>query len=106
MIGFSFEYLLLFQKGTDHRLKRFFNKSPRKPHSGLDIVAPQGTPIKTPASGKVVLTGDFFFNGKVVYVDHGQGLISMFCHLSSISVKEGENLHKGQVLGTTSDDYH
>ncbi len=80
-------------------LKRFFNKSPRKPHSGLDIAAPKGTPIKAPASGKVVLTGNFFFNGKVVYVDHGQGLISMFCHLSEISVVKGDTLGKGQILG-------
>ncbi len=80
-------------------LKRFFNEAPRKPHSGLDIAAPTGTPIKAPAAGKVVLTGNFFFNGNVVYVDHGQGLISMFCHLSSIGVKKGDMLSKGQVLG-------
>jgi murein DD-endopeptidase MepM/ murein hydrolase activator NlpD len=80
-------------------LKRFFNGEPRNPHSGLDIAAPTGTPIKSPSPGKVVLTGDFFFNGNVVYVDHGQGVISMFCHLDSIGVKEGDQLHKGQVLG-------
>ena len=80
-------------------LRRFFNESPRKPHSGLDIAAPKGTPIKAPAAGKVVLTGHFFFNGKVVYVDHGQGLISMFCHLSDISVSSGDTLQKGQILG-------
>jgi hypothetical protein len=80
-------------------LKRFFNKSPRKPHSGLDIAAPTGTPIKSPAAGKVVLTGNFFFNGNVVYMDHGQGLISMFCHLSDISVAKGDIMHKGQILG-------
>ncbi len=80
-------------------LKRFFNESPRKPHSGLDIAAPTGTPIKSPAAGKVVLTGNFFFNGNVVYMDHGQGLISMFCHLSEISVAKGDIINKGQTLG-------
>lgn len=80
-------------------LKRFFNGEPRNPHSGLDIAAPTGTPIKSPAAGRVVLTGNFFFNGNVVYVDHGQGVISMFCHLDTISVQEGDNLHKGQTLG-------
>lgn len=80
-------------------LKRFFNGEPRNPHSGLDIAAKTGTPIKSPSHGKVVLTGNFFFNGNVVYVDHGQGVISMFCHLDSIGVKKGDTLHKGQVLG-------
>ncbi len=80
-------------------LKRFFNGEPRNPHSGLDIAAPTGTPIQAPAAGKVVLTGDFFFNGNVVYVDHGQGLISMFCHLSEINVKQGDTLKKNQILG-------
>lgn len=80
-------------------LKRFFNGEPRNPHSGLDIAAPTGTPIKAPATGKVVLTGNFFFNGNVVYVDHGQGLVSMFCHLNEINVKKGDLLDKGRVLG-------
>lgn len=80
-------------------LKRFFNGEPRNPHSGLDIAAPTGTPILAPTSGKVVLTGDFFFNGNVVYMDHGQGMISMFCHLSEIKVKAGDVLEKGAVVG-------
>ena len=80
-------------------LKRFFNEKPRNPHSGLDIVAPRGTKVLSPSPGKVVLTGNFFFNGKVVYVDHGLGLISMFCHLNEIDVKVGEALIKGQPLG-------
>jgi murein DD-endopeptidase MepM/ murein hydrolase activator NlpD len=80
-------------------LKRFFNDQPRNPHSGLDIAAPTGTPIKAPSAGKVVLTGNFFFNGNVVYLDHGQGMVSMFCHLSEIDVKAGDTLSKGDILG-------
>jgi murein DD-endopeptidase MepM/ murein hydrolase activator NlpD len=80
-------------------LRRFFNGEERNPHSGLDFAANRGTPIKTPAAGTVILTGDYFFNGKTVFVDHGQGLISMFCHLSEIGVKVGDQLPRGGVLG-------
>ncbi|MGM3387378.1 peptidoglycan DD-metalloendopeptidase family protein [Stutzerimonas stutzeri] len=80
-------------------LRRFFNGQERNPHSGLDFAVPAGTPIKTPAAGKVILTGDYFFNGKTVFVDHGQGLISMFCHLSKVEVQVGDELERGAVLG-------
>jgi murein DD-endopeptidase MepM/ murein hydrolase activator NlpD len=80
-------------------LRRFFNGEERNPHSGLDFAAKTGTPVKAPAAGKVILTGDYFFNGKTVFVDHGQGLISMFCHLSQIDVKVGDELARGAVLG-------
>lgn len=80
-------------------LKRFFNGEPRAPHSGLDFAVPTGTPIRSPAAGRVILVGDYFFNGKTVFVDHGQGMISMFCHLSVIDVKVGMPLARGQVLG-------
>ena len=80
-------------------LRRFFNGEARAPHSGLDFAAPTGTPIKAPAAGIVILVGDFFFNGKTVFVDHGQGMISMFCHLSVIDVAQGQRLERGQVLG-------
>jgi murein DD-endopeptidase MepM/ murein hydrolase activator NlpD len=80
-------------------LKRFFNGEPRAPHSGLDFAVPTGTPVAAPAAGKVILTGDYFFNGNTVFLDHGQGLISMYCHLSVIDVKVGDTLTRGQVLG-------
>ena len=80
-------------------LKRFFNGEPRAPHSGLDFAVPTGTPVVAPAVGKVILTGDYFFNGNTVFLDHGQGLISMYCHLSVIDVKVGDTLSRGQVLG-------
>lgn len=80
--------------------RRFFNDQPRNPHSGLDIAAPAGTPIKTPAPAEVSLTGDFFFNGKTVMLDHGGGFVSMMCHLDEIHVKQGDRVDVGDVLGT------
>lgn len=80
-------------------LRRFFNGQERNPHSGLDFAVPTGTPVKAPAAGRVVLVGDYFFNGKTVFLDHGQGFISMFCHLSAIDVKPGDDVPRGAVVG-------
>lgn len=80
-------------------LRRFFNGEERNPHSGLDFAVPAGTPIKSPAAGKVILIGNYFFNGNTVFVDHGQGFISMFCHMSKIDVKLGDQLPRGGVVG-------
>lgn len=80
-------------------LRRFFNNQPRQPHSGLDIAAPEGTPIAAPAAGRVIATGDYFFNGNTVFIDHGQGLISMYNHLSRIDVRPGNPVARGQVIG-------
>lgn len=80
-------------------LRRFFNGEERNPHSGLDFAAPTGTPVRAPAAGEVILVGDYFFNGRTVFVDHGKGLISMFCHLSEVDVRVGQRLARGEVLG-------
>ncbi|CAI8897009.1 peptidoglycan DD-metalloendopeptidase family protein [Pseudomonas chlororaphis] len=80
-------------------VRRFFNGEERNPHAGLDFAVPAGTPIKTPAAGKVILIGNYFFNGNTVFVDHGQGFISMFCHMSKIDVKVGQQLSRGGVVG-------
>ncbi len=80
-------------------LKRFFNNQPRKPHSGLDIAAPKGTPIIAPAGGIVINTGDYFFNGNTVFIDHGQGLITMYCHMDSIDIGEGTAVKTGDIIG-------
>ena len=80
-------------------LRRFFNGQERNPHSGLDFAVPAGTPIKAPAAGVVVLVGDYFFNGKTVFLDHGQGFVSMFCHMSTIDVKVGDELPRGGLVG-------
>ncbi|MEH6471461.1 MAG: peptidoglycan DD-metalloendopeptidase family protein [Halopseudomonas sp.] len=81
-------------------LRRFFNDQPRKPHSGLDIAAPIGTPIQAPASGVVMDAGDYFFNGRNLILDHGRGLITMYSHMERIDVAIGDQVSTGQQLGT------
>ena len=79
--------------------RRIFNGQSRNPHTGMDIAAPSGTPVRVPIAGTVVDTGEYFFNGNTVFVDHGRGLISMYCHLSAIDVKPGERIAAGTRIG-------
>ena len=80
-------------------LRRVFNGQARAPHSGMDIAAPNGTPVTAPLAGRVIDSGDYFFNGQTVWLDHGAGLLSMVCHLSATSVQVGDLLATGQTLG-------
>ena len=81
-------------------LRRFFNNQPRNPHGGIDIAAAEGTPVTAPAAGIVINTGNYFFNGKTVFLDHGQGLITMYCHLNEINVAEGAHVNTNDLIGT------
>lgn len=88
------------RRSSSFGLRRFFNGQPRNPHSGMDIAAPTGTPVVAPLAATVIDTGDYFFNGHTVWLDHGGGLLSMMCHLSRIDCKVGDRLAVGQRLGT------
>jgi murein DD-endopeptidase MepM/ murein hydrolase activator NlpD len=80
-------------------LRRFFNDQPRKPHSGIDLRGAQGSPIQACAEGVVVLAENHFFAGNSVYIDHGEGVVSMYFHMSRLDVRAGERVKKGQVIG-------
>ncbi len=80
-------------------LRRFFNEQPRRPHGGIDIAAASGTPVLAPADGIVIDTGEYFFNGNSVFIEHGLGLQTFFAHLSSIAVENGDVVNAGQVIG-------
>lgn len=80
-------------------LRRVFNGQPRTPHRGLDIAAVQGEPVLAVDDGKVVLTGDHYYAGQSVYLDHGQGVVSVYLHLSEIAVMPGQAVSRGDVIG-------
>lgn len=91
--------LATMSSGGRFGARRFFNKQPRSPHTGADYSADAGTPILAVGAGTVALTGDFFFPGKSVFVDHGDGLISMYFHLSGMAVEKGDGVERGEILG-------
>lgn len=80
-------------------LRRIFNGEPRAQHVGLDVAVPVGSPVVASSHGEVLAVDDYFFNGKTVFLDHGNGLITMYCHLDRIDVTPGDQVGKGQLLG-------
>jgi len=80
-------------------LRRFFNGQERRPHGGLDIAAKEGTAILAAANGTVIDSGYFFFSGNMLYLDHGQGIISLYAHMSEILVKPGDTVKQGDIIG-------
>ncbi|MDH0851156.1 peptidoglycan DD-metalloendopeptidase family protein [Delftia tsuruhatensis] len=86
------------RRSSSFGLRRVFNGQPRNPHSGMDIAAATGTNVVAPLPGKVVDVGDYFFNGGTVWLDHGGGLLSMYCHLSSVQCKLGDQLDTGEAF--------
>ncbi len=80
--------------------RRVFNGQEKRPHSGMDIAAPIGTEIHAPADGIVRDTGDYFFNGNTIFIDHGQGLMTIFLHLDKIGVETGQVIKQGEIIGT------
>ena len=80
--------------------QRILNGEPRRPHFGVDVAAPVGTPLKAPTGGIVSLAdADLFFTGGTVMIDHGHGLSSIFAHMQKVAVKEGDRLARGDVTG-------
>ena len=84
---------------SEFGVKRFINNQPRNRHIGLDIAAREGTKVKAALKGKVILTGEFYFAGKVIFIDHGKGLISSYSHLNSVNVKKGQMVNKNKTIG-------
>ena len=84
---------------SEYGVKRFINEQPRNRHIGLDIAAAEGRPIFAPLNGKVILAGNFFYKGNVIFIDHGNGLVSSYSHLSKKLVDLNQIVTAGDNIG-------
>lgn len=86
-------------RSSSFGLRRIFNGESRNPHSGMDLAAPEGTPVVAAAAGRVVDVGNYFFSGNIIVVDHGQGFLTLYAHLSAMDVAVGDLVSSGEQIG-------
>jgi murein DD-endopeptidase MepM/ murein hydrolase activator NlpD len=87
------------RRSSSFGLRRYFNGQARNPHNGMDIAAPTGAPVVAATDGRVLDTGDYFFAGRTVILDHGQGLLSLYAHLSEIDAQPQQFVEAGTPVG-------
>jgi murein DD-endopeptidase MepM/ murein hydrolase activator NlpD len=98
-INLNFELPVTGRFSSPFGARRIINKSILSQHRGIDIAAKTGTPVKAPASGTIINTGNYLLLGNAVFIDHGQGLITIYCHLNKILVKPKQLVKRGQIIG-------
>ena len=88
------------EPGTGFGSRRVINGQPRAPHTGVDFAAPEGTPVVAVNDGRVAAVAEYFFPGRLVLIDHGLGLYTLYFHLRDALVTDGDRVTRGQSIGT------